>query len=513
MRASRRAAALAAALALAVTLALAGCEKNNGAYCDATIACPNGGTCDLVARQCSTSASDLPVVLPDLAGVDLAGVDLTSTCTACPPEKPLCVSGACAPCNAATNADDACKALDQTRAHCLSTGPDAGRCVNCTTNGDCTQPHDLICDPTAHACRGCVANGECDSLICDTVFDPVFGASIQRGDCLPPGGNNIIYVDQLNCPSTVDGSKAKPYCHLATAISKVTSTLNIIHAAPSSYAEDLQVGNDTSFILVGDPGSPDTALVGKNNEPIHINGNGGTNVTLIGLDFPNSPSGHSSIWCDSGKVAVYQTRVANSGYYGIDGSPNCSNVVVDQCRIGPGNSQGGLHVGVSGSNTSFTITNNFVFRNGSASSLIGGVSLFSSTSVSPRVFVNNTIANNTTQTGYAGVACALGAPFTINQNILFSNIASATISESNCTTRYTATDDHFDAISFQSNNVDLSVTGPAFLDNANNDYHLQSGSPCKGTAGASALTNHDIDGDPRPSVGTSRFDIGADQLP
>src|SRR5207245_10059906 len=118
--------------------------------CDGTRPCPNGGACDLVARQCAPSGADLS--MGDLAGVDLAGADLTQSCGTCPDATPLCIAGHCAPCNAASSPDDACKALDQTHTHCLTTGADAGRCVNCTGDGDCTQPHSLVCDPTAHAC-------------------------------------------------------------------------------------------------------------------------------------------------------------------------------------------------------------------------------------------------------------------------------------------------------------------------------------------------------------------------
>jgi hypothetical protein len=494
---------------LLCALALAACERTNDAYCDQSMPCKNGGVCDFTAHQCGSGiAPDLSGTPPDLAGDgggtmhDLASNDLPVTCGACAPATPICYGTTCTACNQVPNPDAACAALDTTHAHCALTGPAAGTCVACLANADCAStPTTPVCDANSHTCRACTANSDCDSLVCDTVFDPVFGGGISRGMCVPTSAGSVVYVAaQMPCPGGVDGSKGAPMCKIGDALGKVTATKNIIHIAAGNYAEDVQTGNGT-FIFVGDPG---TSAKGGGNEALHVNG-ASSNVIVIGMTYSGTGGGHSNVWCDKGSLSMYQSVSNASGDWGVAGDNGCSSLTIDQCVIGPSNPSGGLKIGASGSATSFSITNTFIILNGG----VGGASIGAGATVPTHVFINNTLADNTAGASAAGVTCLSGGEFTLTNNIFFNNTMGALPAEGNCTVAYSCTDDAT-AAGNNNNTLVSAATPPGFVGSGN--YHLASAtSQCAGK-GMPPAPPHDFDGDPRPASGTARYDVGADEF-
>jgi hypothetical protein len=170
--------------------------------------------------------------------------------------------------------------------------------------------------------------------------------------------------------------------------------------------------------------------------------------------------------------------------------------------------QGG---GVSTEGSSgYRILNNFIYANGTPSSLLGGV--YFDTSYETKIFVNNTVvANNAVAGTGAGVHCD-ALDVVVANDILWDNregstgtVVSAALG---CTVTYSVVDDPAIAAIAGAHNVGdpplfKSPGSPAY------DFHLLDGSSALGVGDASVAPSDDIDGEPRPSSGP--IDVGADQ--
>ena len=485
---------LAKLASLALVIALGACEKSNSRYCDANHPCASGFACDEIARQCNPA--DAGVV--DLGG-DLPAVDLAfdqGSCAACGGMTPICAGATCVACSS----DPQCSSQFPMTPYCLPTG----ECAQCRPSmNDCTTAAQPICDPNSHACRGCRANSECASQVCEG-FD-----ESAPGSCVDPG--SVLYVGTSNCsdnPNNTGTTPQAPFCTINHALTKVTATRNLIKIEAGSYAEDVKITNNAIVTIVGDPGQ--TSIQAASSSPFSVTGTG-AKVTLIGLTFTGGMNGGSGIAC-AGPMSLTVLRCSldsNEGA-GIDVSTKTGAITIDASLI-QRNAGGGIKVGDNNDTTGYTITNNFITDNGdTTASDFGGVILNDKTSPAPNPakLAGNTIANNKSKNAYAGVACTNLPVLSIVDDILFNNVDTIAASETNCTTTFTATDDSIDAARLGASNQLLSSS--PFM--SASDYHLASTAMmCIGTGTDVGLT-FDIDGDPRPSPGTSRVDIGADQF-
>jgi hypothetical protein len=126
------------------------------------------------------------------------------------------------------------------------------------------------------------------------------------------------------------------------------------------------------------------------------------------------------------------------------------------------------------------------------------------------VFVNNTIADNTTGGGVGGMHCVSPTtPLPVN-TILFNNKSAGSIlSETDCTGSFLASDQ---MVGGSAPTVDLAAQAPGFT--GGGDYHLVGGSPCLdvGSSTIGPPPNHDADFKPRPDAKTMKIDLGAYEL-
>jgi hypothetical protein len=216
-----------------------------------------------------------------------------------------------------------------------------------------------------------------------------------------------------------------------------------------------------------------------------ISGNAGSGLDVVG-----------------GTLTLSQSTISGNASSGLDvvgGTLTLSRSTIS------GNAGGGISFYVA----EFNLTNNFIVGNGGAvSNAFGGVR-FEQTDMGMRKFEFNTVTNNVGEAGYTtGVVCVLvGHSVTFSNNIVYDNQAGSgrtQVGGPNCSWAYS--DIGPDTVA-GTGNINMN---PLFRDPAQNDFHLQSGSPATDAADPAASLAIDIDGDPRPQ-GAAR-DMGADEI-
>lgn len=189
------------------------CDTTAGVcLCNTTADCtrsPTAPVCDAATRTCVACSSDAQCAAidptrpacattgPDAGRCVVCNTDAqcsgatprcetrSHTCVACltsrectDPARPVCdpSAHACRPCNAAV----AGECTEDGLTICAGLGPNAGRCVQCTTNANCTS---RVCDFTTNRCVGCTTNGDCagSTPICDRTAHTC--RACAAGDC------------------------------------------------------------------------------------------------------------------------------------------------------------------------------------------------------------------------------------------------------------------------------------------------------------------------------------------
>ena len=194
---------------------------------------------------------------------------------------------------------------------------------------------------------------------------------------------------------------------------------------------------------------------------------------------------------------------SSSGVYGSYGAlfAGASALTLDAIRVqnnraDPADTNVG---GIDVENGRYTMTNLLV--TGNSGTYAGGLRVYQSTGL----LVNNTFASN----GSIGILS--DSPLTLTNNIIMGHTTgvslTAVVSVNSSYNDYWANADP--ALGYSLGPSDI-IVNPLLASN----YHLTAGSPLIDAGTPTNAPDHDIDGEPRPSVGTSgqpRFDIGADE--
>jgi len=467
-----RASLIVGALAVIVVVGVE-CKRTNGAYCDDARPCANGLACDLTTHECH------PMVV---VGADLAGLSTDMAGCACSGPTPICVAGTCESCMSTSAPDAACAAISPSTPHCASDGT----CVGCRDMSDCSGAKPF-CDAGTHVCRGCVADSECPSLICDLTPN-----SMSHGVCIDSA--NVVYADAVN------GNDANMGLTPTTATKTIMHAINnavglspprlYVHAATGTYPDQIGVNGKTIYV-VGAPGAIIHTTSGGKDA---IGAQSGGSMTVRNL-IAEADSGNGGN-CNGASFTAYQTQFINSGQDGIVSS-GCTPLLLDGCTVS-GNTQGGVVI----SSGDFTIVNSIIVKN-------MGVAVYQTVAAANTILVNDTIADNSTGAGVAGIHCALvGSALPVNTILYNNRTGGGGISETDCTGAFLASDD---PTAGPQSTVDLTMQMPGFVGAGN--YHLMSGSPCinEGT-GTMGAPNHDFDFEPRPDATKMLWDIGADEV-
>jgi hypothetical protein len=368
---------------------------------------------------------------------------------------------------------------------------DDGSCVECLGAGDCggTEP---VCDPGTNTCRGCEAHGECSSEICE----------IATGACVVAG--NIVYVATSGADGAGCGTSGSPCGTIGGAqggLAKVTVARKWVKVRPGSYSEAVLVSPKT-FIMIAAGADLSRSTVG----PV-LDIRGTSVVTIEGLRIHDGPGATGDgVRCtidgsDVPTVTLQDVDIDTNGGQGIEAS-ECTLSVIGS-RI-TGNTGGGISI----TSSDFSLVNNFIAKNGSVSSSLGGVRIVDNPpgGAGAARFEFNTVSGNGASAGLAsGVLCAtVTTPLAFANSILYANVGvDGQIAGANCAWTYS----DIQGVTGGTGNIDQD---PLFENLAIEDYHIDPASPARNTANPAATVDVDIDGQGRPEGG--RSDMGADEV-
>jgi len=261
----------------------------------------------------------------------------------------------------------------------------------------------------------------------------------------------------------------------------------------------LSVQNDGADVRIYD--LEITGSIGPTNPAISVPSGGAPRLTLtrVIVDI-NRGVGISAA---AGVVTISRSTVSGNGGLGISASGG--TLTVSRSNV-DANTGGGISI----SDAQFGITNSFITRNGSGTTILGGVRIDGITVAGTHVLDFNTIsANLGPATINTGVACGtVLVPLTFSSNIIYANIVSGggvqVGGSPNCVTTYSDVGPDAQA---GAGNINMD---PMFVSPPQSNFHLMSASPAKDVADPAATLAADFDGDVRPQ-GTRR-DMGADEI-
>lgn len=379
-------------------------------------------------------------------------------------------------------------------------------CVECTTSeaAACVDKKPVCGDD--HACRGCSAHADC---------------AASSNVCLPDGScamtSEVAYVE---ANATGDCEKASPCGTLAAGVAKnrkyvkVTGVVNADTTTVTINRAVMILAAPNASVNVTADNVPVLSIAGSNADVsiYDLEVTGGTMTSGVGIDIPNGGTPKLSltrvkvaansgpgIAAAAGTLTVTQSTVSGNTGSGI--SSSAGSLTVTQSTIS-GNIGGGISVT---SGTTFTITNNFIYRNGNSSTTsIGGASIVGGAS---NVFAFNTVVDNQIQNSgslSAGVFCDTDG-FAAPNNIIARNFVNNDPNKVNSNTGGLCT---YPTSKVQPDVADLAFESP---DTSPFSYKLTNGSSAIDQATTSSLIVVDFFGTTRPQ--RSGKDIGAHELP
>jgi hypothetical protein len=398
---------------------------------------------------------------------------------ACPAERPYCVDQRCAECRDDFDCDlgapvcgadsGLCRACQDDRD--CSGRPEATRCL--VAEGACIQclgPEECgaeapFCD--RHVCRGCRADTECASDVCDD----------GSGRCFDE--DRVIYLAE-NGQTTGTCTRAAPCNSFALGLAQVTSSRDVIKAAPGTYHGPILISGQTVTIRA----------LGATLRPLTFDQDivtvtGGADVTIVGprITGAGGTARPVGVKCDgaTSTLRLHRSHVVD----------NSGGVRIAGCQ--------------------YALVNNIIAGNGAASSVFGGVYISEIATGGLHQFEFNTVSRNVgTEGAITGVACA-----TITTQLSFSSSIVYGNQVSGAGTQVGGDDDcrwTYSIVGPQGIAGDTNLASdPLFVNPGGGDFHIRTNSPAKNTADPAATIRIDIDGDRRPQGPYA--DRGADEVP
>ena len=358
--------------------------------------------------------------------------------------------------------------------HCLLEGG-GGTCVECLDDGDCMAVGKLACDADTRTCRNCVEHAGC----------PGSQACLPEGTC--GDDTTVIYVaptgvDTGTCPVTA------PCKTIAFALGRVTETR--YHVKLTGVLAETVTIVGKNVVLIADP---NTKLTGGATT-LKIQD---STVSVYDLEIACSAMGNA-VKSEMGSTTQLRDIYVH-GCAGKDPAIDAKGgfIGISRARIGECVSGG---IATDGS-AKFSITNTLVYRNGTAMSKKGAVTIGASAAGTNR-FEHNTIVHNTAKTGpnvAGGVGCTLTNLLEMPHNIIAGNTTTTGIG-----------DNTIGGCNFGTSSVTADTAAYAFKSEiAPYDYHITAGSSAIDKVDVSTVAD-DVDSEFRPQG--PRKDLGADEL-
>ncbi len=375
---------------------------------------------------------------------------------------------------------DGPEAVDCTVSGCsgVSTGGvcDTGTkaCVVCTaTIHDACAGTAPVCS-TTDTCRACVTNSECSSDAC-----------MPDGSCA--AATDVAYVDASKSGTTCARGDE---CH---TVSLALATNKSIIRVTGKTSESVLVPR--TLFLLGDHdvnNAITSGVTGASGTVISVGG--ALNLTMVDMAIDGGGTATYGLNnSSSGTVVANHSSFANTTTYGVystAGTVNLHRAMIALNKI----------AGINLTSSTFNIDNSFIVHNGDINnvSALGGIYL----SLSTGTLSFSTIAKNISLgSGPHGVNCSTATTLAFSNNIVYYN--SNGPFTGNCGWTYSELDST--TAPTGAGNI---TSAPTFKDLANDDFHLDAGSP--GENNGSGSLKLDFDNQQRP-MGTGP-DIGADEV-
>jgi len=350
--------------ALAIALVGLACNPKSlrPNYCHSGADCASGN-CDLGIRMCVSADASMDGARDGGDGGDGGDADVPFRCKG----NDQCGDGGAKVCE-----------------------PDAGMCVECLRNDDCTgKTMTPICE--ALMCRACKADSECpDPQICMT-----------DGRCAT--STEVIFVEykSAGCPGE-NGSSASPYCTPNMAVAQLANGKNVIVVRGPTNNQMNLATTGLKPVIVGRKNSSGTdasILTGAATAITVASDDVFIRDLSVNLGSPDSKgivlSGAATT------LQLVRVDVATGMGLGIQADPG-TRLTMDRCRV-TNNSKGGIFV----DNAMFEIGNTTVSNNGPGDDMgasWGGLRIRTSTAISPKSLQLTTVQNN----NQVGVSCSFG---------------------------------------------------------------------------------------------------------
>ncbi len=347
-------------------------------------------------------------------------------------------------------------------------------CVQCLTGSDCP-PSDPICDPQANTCGACRQDSDCSASL----------ACLPSGQCAD--ANDVIYVDSaIGADTGTCGTMAAPCETITFALGFVSATRSTLklHGA----FDEVVTFKAVVVTLLADPGT--TLTTSSGGTPTISFAMGNSTVAIYDLEIATPVKSAVNV-AGGSSLLLSRVKVHGSGDVAVVAG---GSLTITRSQI-YANTSGGISIP---DNTTFYLANNFIFNNGSAGAMVGGVAIGKSTGQSTFEF-NTVVGNDAKSGGEGGVSCA-STGFRAPNNIIAGNQLGGQAASLDANVGTTPTCD-FTGSAIQNDLTSFDFDVP--------DFHLELGSTAIDASTVPSLVTEDIDGQVRPNG--SAKDLGADE--
>jgi hypothetical protein len=378
-------------------------------------------------------------------------------------------------------------------------------CVQCTSSNPAACTVTTPVCGTDNMCHGCTAHAECGSNVCLPDGSCGDDTSVAYVEPAPAGTDNTNCTKLTPCTTVAKAlATNRRFVKFHGTIDEVVSINQNVTLLADPGAK---LTSTTNGVLLEIRGSSQVAVYdleisgasGMNNPGISLPAGNTATVSLTRATVSCNQAG--GISATGGTLTVTQSTISGSQGCsqgtGIIASGSSLTILRSTFR---GN-QGG---GISQMNGTFVVIGNVFFNNGGNTSLIGGISIGTSTNAANRLEFNS-FALNTTADGVGPAIQCLAGTFNARNNILSDNRTPTAQAD-----QFAGTCTHTFSI-MRPGKVPTGNSGsdPLFADPAKGDLHIPSGSPARRAADPGSdltgIASHDIDG----VVRVSPADIGA----
>jgi hypothetical protein len=339
------------------------------------------------------------------------------------------------------------------------------------------------CGPDHHCHGPCSADTDCLSGVCRA-----------DGTCTDPSTVLFVSRDVTGTTCTVDDK-----CKLDTALALADMTRNVIHMDPLGYQFASGFTFDRDVTIVGRGATIVVPANATNSTVFRVIQNHKIVLEMLSLGGSPPMVPFEGIECTNATLTAKGITIAQTSGNGINAS-GCF-LRLERSTLHD-NQLGAIVLGGGGI---FAIFDNFIYKNGDATTSAGAIQMLGTVDAASRVEFNTIVDNHAAAgaTNSGGIICDQDL-ITLPNNLIARNDVGGNTTVANAQT--------VGACTYPTSIIQADVTGLAFSspDAQPFDYHINTGSLAIDQATTITTVVYDHDFQPRPfGLGS---DIGADEL-